>query len=228
MYGTPEQNLIKKNSTVQAIFLDDIDEIFYRKFNQIYNSIEIFLFNGTSKFITFYTNQLLKYFLSVLKKKFYGLKIIKNPPLQFSQLPYTDQWVEGYLSNFDYLMLLNKYSGRTLNDVNQYYVFPWILQDYQSQSIDLTDPTVYRDLSKPMGALNPEKLKRFKEIFKGNQGQHMYGSHYSTSLFILFYLVRLEPFTTLRRFDITQTERCRKGLIWLTGCLVQFTRFGIL
>lgn len=65
-------------------------------------------------------------------------------------------------------MLLNKYSGRTLNDVNQYYVFPWILQDYQSQSIDLTDPTVYRDLSKPMGALNPEKLKRFKEIFRGN------------------------------------------------------------
>ena len=47
-------------------------------------------------------------------------------------MPYTDRWVEGTLSNFDYLMLLNKYSGRTLCDVNQYFIFPWILKDYQS------------------------------------------------------------------------------------------------
>ena len=66
------------------------------------------------------------------------------------------------LSNFDYLMILNKYSGRTLNDVNQYYIFPWVIQDYLSDKIDLTDPQVFRDLSKPMGAINPEKLKRFK------------------------------------------------------------------
>lgn len=29
-------------------------------------------------------------------------------------------------------MLLNTYSGRTNNDINQYFVFPWILTDYQS------------------------------------------------------------------------------------------------
>ena len=50
-----------------------------------------------------------------------------------------------------------------------------------------------------MGAINPEKLKKFKNIYKGNMGTHLYGSHYSTSLFILYYLVRLEPFTTLHR-----------------------------
>lgn len=96
-------------------------------------------------------------------------------------------------------MLLNKYSGRTHNDVNQYYIFPWILKDYQSERIDLTDTQIFRDLSKPMGALNPEKLKRFKDLYKGNGGSHFYGSHYSTSLFILYYLVRIEPFTTLHR-----------------------------
>ena len=29
-------------------------------------------------------------------------------------------------------MLLNTYSGRTNNDINQYFVCPWILTDYQS------------------------------------------------------------------------------------------------
>lgn len=63
-------------------------------------------------------------------------------------------------------MLLNKYGGRTYNDLNQYYVFPWIIQDYTSNSIDITDPNIYRDLSKPIGALNPKKLKRYKEKYK--------------------------------------------------------------
>lgn len=87
--------------------------------------------------------------------------------------------------------MLNKYSGRTHNDINQYYIFPWILKDYQSEKLDLSDFGIYRDLSKPIGAQNPDKLKRFKEIFKINMGTHFYGSHYSTSLFVLYYLVRL-------------------------------------
>lgn len=59
-------------------------------------------------------------------------------------------------------MLLNKYSGRTHNDINQYYIFPWVLKDYHSDKLDLNDTDIYRDLSKPIGALNPDKLKRFK------------------------------------------------------------------
>lgn len=58
-------------------------------------------------------------------------------------------------------MLLNKYSGRTYNDPNQSYVFPWILQDYKSYSLDLSNPKFFRDLSKPMGALNKERLNSF-------------------------------------------------------------------
>lgn len=52
-------------------------------------------------------------------------------------------------------MLLNKYSGRTYNDLNQYYVFPWVLTDYHSKHIDLSNPNAFRDLSKPIGAINP-------------------------------------------------------------------------
>lgn len=67
----------------------------------------------------------------------------------------------GEISNFDYLMLINKYAGRTFNDLNQYYIFPWILQDYTSDLLDISNPKIYRDLKKPIGALNPEKLKRY-------------------------------------------------------------------
>jgi hypothetical protein len=39
---------------------------------------------------------------------------------------------------------------------------PWVLQDYTSQTLDLNDPKVYRDLSKPIGALEPKRLERLK------------------------------------------------------------------
>ena len=40
------------------------------------------------------------------------------------------------------------YLGRSHNDLNQYPVFPWILADYTSKTLDLKDPKVYRDFSK--------------------------------------------------------------------------------
>ena len=44
-------------------------------------------------------------------------------------------------------------------------VFPWILKDYTSPILDLRDPSVYRDLSKPMGALDPVRLRHFQERY---------------------------------------------------------------
>lgn len=52
-------------------------------------------------------------------------------------------------------MRLNELGGRTYNDLNQYPVFPWILCDYESSTLDLSNPAVYRDLSRPMGAQVP-------------------------------------------------------------------------
>lgn len=39
---------------------------------------------------------------------------------------------------------------------------PWILQDYSSPTIDFNDPKNYRDLTKPIGALEPSRLERLK------------------------------------------------------------------
>jgi hypothetical protein len=42
---------------------------------------------------------------------------------------------------------------RTYNDLAQYPIFPWVISDYSSPKLDLNDPSIYRDLSKPIGKL---------------------------------------------------------------------------
>ncbi|CAN0397782.1 unnamed protein product, partial [Discosporangium mesarthrocarpum] len=79
-----------------------------------------------------------------------------------------------------------------------------VLSDYKSEELDLTDPSVFRDLSKPMGALNPDRLAEFMDRYHSFQDANippfMYGSHYSTAVgVVLHYLVRLQPFADLHK-----------------------------
>ena len=114
-------------------------------------------------------------------------------------------WVDGRITNFDYLLHLNMLAGRSYNDLCQYPVMPWVLSNYTSEEIpDLTDRSNFRDLSKPMGALNPERLEEFIERFESFSDPtippFMYGSHYSTSAgVVLHFLVRMHPFAGLHR-----------------------------
>ena len=62
-------------------------------------------------------------------------------------------------------MQLNTISGRTYNDLSQYPVFPWVLVDYTSEVLRLDDPAVYRDLSKPVGALNQDRVEAIRERY---------------------------------------------------------------
>ena len=45
----------------------------------------------------------------------------------------------------------------------QYPVFPWILADYDSEELDLTNHKTFRDLSKPMRAQTAARLDQFKK-----------------------------------------------------------------
>ena len=118
-----------------------------------------------------------------------------------SQEPHCQRWIRREISNFDYLMALNTLAGRSYQDITQYPVFPWVITDYTSETLDLSDPKVYRDLKKPVGALNPDRLERIKERYSFFDDPEIpkfhYGSHYSSSGTVLFYLLRIDPFTTL-------------------------------
>ncbi|EFJ19512.1 hypothetical protein SELMODRAFT_110788, partial [Selaginella moellendorffii] len=114
-----------------------------------------------------------------------------------------DCWRRRECSNFDYLMILNTLSGRSYNDLTQYPVFPWILSDYSSEALDLSSPSVYRDLAKPVGALDEKRFQVFEERYNNFTDPDIpsfhYGSHYSSMGIVLFYLLRLEPFSSFHR-----------------------------
>ncbi|XP_060517176.1 protein FAN-like [Cylas formicarius] len=135
--------------------------------------------------------------------------IMDQPELRLNRLEQdviTLQWQNGIISNFDYLLYINSLGDRTVNDLTQYPVFPWVLSNYLSDKLDLSDPLNYRDLSKPVGALNPDRLRRLMERYhEMPHPKFIYGSHYSTPGFVLYYLARLYPHYVLclqsGRFD---------------------------
>lgn len=69
------------------------------------------------------------------------------------------QWRRREMSNFDYLVTLNTLAGRSYNDTTQYPVLPWILSDYTSDKLDLSNSSSFRDLSKPVGALDRKRFE---------------------------------------------------------------------
>ena len=75
----------------------------------------------------------------------------------------TAAWRRGRISNLDYLLLLNAAAGRSFSCLSSWPVVPWVLSDYRSARLDLGRRETFRDLSKPMGALEPGRLERFRE-----------------------------------------------------------------
>lgn len=60
-------------------------------------------------------------------------------------------------------MHLNTLAGRGYSDLTQYPVFPWILADYESKILNLSDPNTFRRLDKPMGCQTTEGEEEFKK-----------------------------------------------------------------
>uniref|UniRef100_A0A8B9C5A8 Lysosomal trafficking regulator n=1 Tax=Anser brachyrhynchus TaxID=132585 RepID=A0A8B9C5A8_9AVES len=125
----------------------------------------------------------------------------------------THLWCTGQITNFEYLTHLNKHAGRSFNDLMQYPVFPFILSDYTNETLDLNDPSVYRNLVKPIAVQSKEKEDRYVDTYKYLEEEYRkgareddpmppvqpyhYGSHYSNSGTVLHFLVRLPPFTKM-------------------------------
>ena len=136
------------------------------------NSIEIFFRDKNSLFLSFYgrSEQHFSKFTELLqmyKKIDLGLEKIPSAlklldPWRMADKYYlTEQWVRREISNFNYLMSLNILSGRTSCDLNQYFIFPWVLSDYKSLKFK-KDQYRYRDMEKNMGSLgNAERIQRF-------------------------------------------------------------------
>ncbi|KAG8442024.1 hypothetical protein GDO86_010988 [Hymenochirus boettgeri] len=125
---------------------------------------------------------------------YYIAAYIENHVTEQTADSYMLQWQMGHISNYQYLLHLNNLADRSCNDLSQYPVFPWVIADYTSSELDLSIPESYRDLSKPIGALKMERLERLlKRYNEMPEPKFIYGSHYSSPGYVLFYLVRVAP-----------------------------------
>uniref|UniRef100_A0A8C1V4V9 Lysosomal trafficking regulator n=1 Tax=Cyprinus carpio TaxID=7962 RepID=A0A8C1V4V9_CYPCA len=187
---------------------EEIKEVHKRWWQLRDNAMEIFLTNGRTLLLAFDTTKFRDdVYHNILSSELPNLLEYGN----ISAL--THLWSSGQITNFEYLTHLNKHAGRSFNDLMQYPVFPFILRDYTSETLDLQDTSIYRILSKPIAVQSKEKEDRYvdnyryleEEYKKGKveddpmppvQPYH-YGSHYSNSGTVLHFLVRLPPFTKM-------------------------------
>jgi factor associated with neutral sphingomyelinase activation len=106
------------------------------------------------------------------------------------------EWQQKTISNYEYLLAVNSAAGRSFHDLSRYPVFPWVVADYDSAKLDLNDEKTFRDLSKPVGALNEHRLQYFRTRLEGMEDMEeafLYGTHYSAPGYVLFYLARSMP-----------------------------------
>uniref|UniRef100_A0A8C4R0K3 Uncharacterized protein n=1 Tax=Eptatretus burgeri TaxID=7764 RepID=A0A8C4R0K3_EPTBU len=120
---------------------EDIKEVHLRWFQLRDNALEIFLINGHTLLLTFESTKVRdQVHQSVLSTELPNL-------LEYRNLhALTQLWSSGQITNFEYLTHLNKHAGRSFNDLMQYPVMPFVLSDYTSEMLNLTDLQVYRCL----------------------------------------------------------------------------------
>lgn len=197
------------SNSVQSWNLNDITYLFKKPFLLRDVALEIMFIDKCSYFFNFNNENLrnsIYYLLSSnnsrnLSSILSNLSLnVKNTSIDSSSV--TQLWVDGKISNFYYLMTLNCLAGRSFNDITQYPIFPWVISDYKSESLDLNNPNTFRDLSKPMGAQDRKRLNKFIEKYEAmtqiNNNEMKpfhYGTHYSSAMVVSTYLMRLKPFT---------------------------------
>ncbi|XP_072990380.1 protein SPIRRIG isoform X1 [Typha latifolia] len=194
--------------------LDSVHELLKRDYQLRPVAIEIFSMDGCNDLLVFHKKEREEVFRNLVamnlprnsmldttisgsskQESSEGGRLFKIMAKSFSK-----RWQNGEISNFQYLMHLNTLAGRGYSDLTQYPVFPWVLADYDSEYLDLANPRTFRKLDKPMGCQTAEGEEEFRKRYESwddpDVPKFHYGSHYSSAGIVLFYLLRLPPFST--------------------------------
>jgi hypothetical protein len=167
------------------------------------SAVELTFVSGW-RFILIPSDDQLKHFLAMFRK-FTDDSLARFPrpspcisPLNSGHLlrrkDATKLWTEGIIDNFTYLCLCNRFGLRSLVDYTQYYVFPWIIGDYNTTQLETAPPESFRNLALPMGQIGTERAPRFDAIFEDSGRRYFYGTHYMHLGVVLYFLFRVDPF----------------------------------
>ena len=183
----------------------DIKEVINRTFFYSWISLEIFLKNGKSYLFNFFNEDTNNDVLDFLKGQ--KVPVIRKVSEYFKKEDFSKKWKEGKISTFDYLLILNKMSSRTFNDTNQYLIMPWL---FLKDGIDCI-----RNFDLPISVQDKDKQELYlsnNSNYAFNETSPTHGNHYSTSAYIFFYLMRINPFTNnmikfqSNNFDIPERQ----------------------
>ena len=205
-------NKSKKHKSV-LIFNDEIKEIIKRRTLLTNQSLEIFLTNGKSYFYNFFrtpeAQKAYQYFNEInenlLKKNMTQFIFKRNNEDDVKDI--LSLFRKGKMTNYEYLLYLNKYSTRTYNDLSQYPIFPWLVlkHDEMEQILESLDNNIkienescLRDLTYPISLQTEGKReeainKYIGEYDESNFPFHLY-KHYSTTGYIYYFLIRMNPY----------------------------------
>ena len=178
----------------------NINQIIRRNFIFFSQAFEVFCNNGKSYFFNLYKETICDNFFSKIteiknKERFknYDFEIIDKPFEYFTKKKYTSNWLDKKISTLEYLLKINKFSGRTYNDLSQYLVLPWTLKDY----LNINDKNNFRNFSLPMAVQEKENLEIVKNNYdlENDVNKSHFKCHYSNSSYVTIYLYRINPFT---------------------------------
>ncbi|EAY14123.1 Beige/BEACH domain containing protein [Trichomonas vaginalis G3] len=200
--------ITKSDSRIKTILMKDVKLVMRRTYCHHPTALEIFTFYHSSYFIDFKSSQNIDKIVPLFRN------IAPQNPIQFLiESNKTNLWLNRKISNFEYLMFLNMISGRSFNSTSQYPFLPWIISDYESDKLDLSNPKTFRRLDKPIGLIDEKHATELKsktnELIKMGLEPYLFSSGPSCPLAIYLYLMRMEPFATLHieiqggRFDHT-------------------------
>ena len=203
---------LKGMNKYMVIYYNEIKEVILRRYCFTDIAYEIFTKDNRSFFFNFFNIDNRKKFLKSLKEKInkFNSKLkevdknggintylynniaeplfINDPKSYFEKNDYKNKYVKNEISNFQYLLLVNKFSTRTYNDNNQYLIFPLLYMDTQNKK--------ERKLDKPIcmnRELTDEDYLKYENNYE-TMGYH-FNIHYSTMAYINYYLMRMIPFT---------------------------------
>lgn len=210
-YKQRQFNFIKKitDTKCHRIKFNSLKMVIPSRYHLSLSSLSLFTSKSKNYCIVFDDSENYELFVSYLFTSKNVGNLLPFPPIHLNYeynnqvaMFYQQKWLKGEITNFDYLLFLNMWSGRSFEDLGHYPVVPWVINFNIIEDLSLSNLNNFRNLSKPVGALNGERLEEFKRKFESikllndeTNIPYFYGTFYSNSGYIIHYLTRLYPFS---------------------------------
>ncbi|KAK1266110.1 hypothetical protein QJS04_geneDACA000442 [Acorus gramineus] len=167
--GLDSSSQKKNEEKDRSWLLASLHQIFSRRYLLRRSALELFMVDRSNFFFDFGSiegrHNAYRAIVQARPPHLNNMYLATQRPEQLKRTQLMERWARWEISNFEYLMELNTLAGRSYNDITQ-----------------------------PVGALNPDRLKKFQERYSSFDDpvipKFHYGSHYSSAGTVpeLFYL----------------------------------------